>query len=138
MIAGALHRIDTATLQTFSNCMKENEDPIAVNSCLAQCFHIHPDVNYLHMHTTAGVERMRDGPGDSGLGPDTDRASHPWAYNVCACEPTSWQKTYVENLLVRPVILNSLLVVLSGAFVQLLNQAIPDTSLKPLPAFAKI
>ena len=93
MIAGALERMSKPFLRTFRSCTEENQDPTASNACLAQCFHIHPDVEFLHLHTTAGVRNMRDGPGDSGLGPDTDPTQRIQAYNLCVCEPTAWQAT---------------------------------------------
>jgi hypothetical protein len=55
------------------NCHTANEDPVAEHHCMAQCFHFHPDVMFLHLHTTASVLHMTDkGPRwpDSGLGPD--------------------------------------------------------------------
>jgi len=84
-----------AQAQAVTSCANEDEDPTEANGCLAQCFHITPDVNYLHLHTTNTAMAMRDGPGNSGLGPDvnaSDIARYPprGAYNVCVCEPASW------------------------------------------------
>ena len=56
-----------AAVNGVRSCNAENEDPVMANGgCLAQCFHIVPDVNYLHLHTTTNVKIMRDGPIDSG------------------------------------------------------------------------
>lgn len=89
---------ETAHLEKYRSCSSENEDPTAANVCLAQCFHIRPDVFYLHLHTTAGVKAMRDGPVDSGLGPNFnesetgDESIGFGRYNLCACEPESWAR----------------------------------------------
>lgn len=80
----------------WRSCVAENEDPVAQNKCLAQCFHFHPDVRVLHLHTTAAVKAMLRGPIDSALGPDynsTQRDDAAYAYgryNVCVCEPREW------------------------------------------------
>ena len=94
LIAGALTQV--ARLSRYDSCREENEDPTASRGCVAQCFHIEPDVFYLHLHTTAGVLRQRDGPVNSGLGPNYNasdaarRATHFGRYNLCVCEPASW------------------------------------------------
>ena len=93
MIAGPLRR---AKGGPWRSCTAENQDPIAPNACLAQCFHFVPDVRVLHLHTTAGVKAMRRGPIDSALGPDynvtqvDDKAFAYGRYNVCVCEPSKW------------------------------------------------
>lgn len=94
MIAGALAKVPELT--TYKSCRRVNEDPTKKAACLAQCFHIFPEVHMLHLHTTAGVLQMRDGPWDSGLGPDfnssepSDESHGHGRYNLCACEPRSW------------------------------------------------
>lgn len=94
MIAGALPQIPR--LESYQSCSSENQDPVAANQCLAQCFHIRPDVFYLHLHSTAGVKSMRDGPIDSGLGPNYNQTEKDdptighGRYNLCVCEPAAW------------------------------------------------
>lgn len=94
MIRGALANVQN--LEQYTSCNVENMDPTAANQCLAQCFHYRPDVNWVHLHTTAGVLSMRDGPIDSGLGPGFNLTEERVAsagygrYNVCVCEPNKW------------------------------------------------
>jgi len=94
MIGGAL--LAVPGLHTYDSCRAEGTEPTAENGCLAQCFHISPDVFFLHLHTTAGVLRTRIGPANAGLGPafnssDEGDASFGYGrYNLCVCEPHSW------------------------------------------------
>ena len=94
MISGALPLVPQ--LHDYDSCRDENAEPVARNKCLAQCFHIVPDVYFLHLHTTAGVARIRTGPVDSGVGPSVngsnarDAAAQYGRYNVCVCEPPGW------------------------------------------------
>ena len=59
---------------------------------VCRCFHVVPDVYYLHLHTTVGVADIREEPVDSGLGPaynasEADNAARGYGYyNLCACE----------------------------------------------------
>ena len=95
MIRGGLRFLGHGNLPPKS-CRDVNEDPTAENDCLAQCFHQAPDVRYVHLHTTARVKAMIDGPVDSGLGPDANlseaKTTYPTngEYNLCACEPPDW------------------------------------------------
>eukprot|EP00617_Octactis_speculum_P014059 CAMPEP_0185755870 /NCGR_PEP_ID=MMETSP1174-20130828/14338_1 /TAXON_ID=35687 /ORGANISM="Dictyocha speculum, Strain CCMP1381" /LENGTH=269 /DNA_ID=CAMNT_0028434593 /DNA_START=155 /DNA_END=964 /DNA_ORIENTATION=- len=79
------------------SCALTNLDPTAANQCLAQCFHYTPDIFYAHLHTSAVVNGMRDGPYNSGLGPNANMSeaetggSSLGEYNVCVCEPETWQ-----------------------------------------------
>lgn len=84
------------SLETYESCNREGEEPTSRNGCLAQCFHIAPDVFFLHLHTTAGVQDVRHDLEDSGLGPAFNASEAGEArlgygrYNVCACEPREW------------------------------------------------
>ena len=94
MVSGAVQHVQN--LEQYVSCHVENQDPTQAHRCLAQCFHYRPDVNWVHLHTTAGVLLNRDGPIDSGLGPVYNRteiddpAVAYGKYNVCVCEPSSW------------------------------------------------
>uniref|UniRef100_A0A7S0L4K3 Uncharacterized protein n=1 Tax=Coccolithus braarudii TaxID=221442 RepID=A0A7S0L4K3_9EUKA len=94
MLEASLAKV--AQLEQYRSCSEQDEDPTEQTKCLAQCFHIVPDVYYAHLHTTAGVLRIRDGPLNAGLGPnynasDANNPSNAFGrYNLCACEPTSW------------------------------------------------
>ena len=94
MLQGGIENV--VGLDDYDSCRQENQDPTKSKNCLAQCFHFRPDVNWVHLHTTAGVHAMRDGPVDSGLGlgynetEKDDSSSAFGRYNVCACEPPSW------------------------------------------------
>ena len=97
LIQGGLSQINHKNIQ-YDSCKSENQDPIlnGTSTCLAQCFHYAPDVNWVHLHSTAGVFHMRNGPIDSGLGLGynvTEKQNAKAAYgkyNVCVCEPSSW------------------------------------------------
>lgn len=94
LIAGALQLVPD--LSSYRSCKLEGEEPTADARCLAQCFHIVPDVNFLHLHTTAGALRIRSDVIDSGLGPSYNASeAHDvrrglGRYNLCACEPAEW------------------------------------------------
>ena len=102
MIEGALVRARdyskaVAGGGAWRSCDRPGEEPTRANGCMAQCFHITPDVAYLHLHTTAGAKAVRIGPWDSGLGPAVNssesgvRSRGNGRYNVCVCEPSEWQ-----------------------------------------------
>jgi hypothetical protein len=97
MVHGAL--LAVPRLEQYESCRAENTEPTARNRCLAQCFHVQPDVFFLHLHTTAGVLRTRIGPTNSGLGPafnasGADDASVGFGrYNLCVCEPREWARS---------------------------------------------
>ena len=55
LVAGGLSRVPQ--LQKYESCRHQGQEPTAESGCLAQCFHIIPDVFYLHLHTTAGGAR---------------------------------------------------------------------------------
>jgi hypothetical protein len=94
LIGGALRRVPD--LHRYRSCAREGEEPTADTGCIAQCFHIVPDVNFLHLHTTAGALRIRSDVIDSGLGPAYNSSEAHDArrgygrYNLCACEPADW------------------------------------------------
>lgn len=46
-------------LEIYDSCRQEGQEPTVDNGCLAQCFHIVPDVFFLHLHTTAGVRGIQ-------------------------------------------------------------------------------
>ena len=97
LIQGGLSQINHKKVQ-YDSCKSENQNPIlnGTSTCLAQCFHYRPDVNWVHLHSTAGVYHMRNGPIDSGLGlgynvTESQNAKAAYGkYNVCVCEPSSW------------------------------------------------
>lgn len=95
LVAGGLRQV--RRLDAFGSCAAENEEPTAASGCLAQCFHVVPDVWYLHLHTTAGAKDIRAAqPYNTGLGPsfNASEASDPATafgrYNACVCEPRAW------------------------------------------------
>ena len=94
MIAGALKYV--TDLERYHSCERVGEEPTDSNTCLAQCFHIRPDVQFAHLHTTAGVVSVRSGPVNSGLGPSYNASESSLAsaaygkYNACVCEPEEW------------------------------------------------
>lgn len=95
MVAGALAQMPQP--QRLRSCNMVGEEPTLANGCLSQCFHIKPDVLYVHLHTTAGVFAIRSGPGNAGLGPGFNaseaadaHSAYGGRYNVCACEPAEW------------------------------------------------
>lgn len=92
MIAGGLRAVDGGV--DVPSCDATGHEPTEANDCLAQCFHVIPDVWYAHLHTTVSVAAIREAPVDSGLGPaynasERDRPDRGY-YNVCACEPSDW------------------------------------------------
>lgn len=89
LVGGPLHRIDH--LGKYPSCKHQGQEPTLKNGCLAQCFHIVPDVWFLHLHTTAGVKRVR-AEDNAGLGPayNASAAAGKGKYNVCVCEPRAW------------------------------------------------
>ena len=95
MVGGALAQIQPDELASYDSCRAEDEEPALPGRCLAQCFHIVPDVYMAHLHTTAAAARQRNGPVNSGLGPQFNASQAADAplhgrYNACACEPSSW------------------------------------------------
>ena len=89
MIIGGLRAVGDVDVPSRASTGKE---PTKSNNCLAQCFHVSPDVFYAHLHTTVSVAAIREAPVDSGLGPaynasESDRRDKGY-YNVCACEPS--------------------------------------------------
>eukprot|EP00316_Scyphosphaera_apsteinii_P013290 CAMPEP_0119322210 /NCGR_PEP_ID=MMETSP1333-20130426/57550_1 /TAXON_ID=418940 /ORGANISM="Scyphosphaera apsteinii, Strain RCC1455" /LENGTH=216 /DNA_ID=CAMNT_0007329375 /DNA_START=280 /DNA_END=926 /DNA_ORIENTATION=+ len=68
MISAPLSLFDR--LERYDSCRLQDEDPTKTNECVSQCFHIEPDVFYMHLHTTAGLLRVRNDPYNSGLGPN--------------------------------------------------------------------
>ena len=73
------------------SCDQPSEEPSRANACLAQCFHVVPDVFWLHLHTTVGAKRVREAAVDSGLGPAfnaSETVGHGF-YNACVCSPTA-------------------------------------------------
>ena len=90
LVAGGLRAIGP-DYRSKPSCNATNEEPTVANGCLAQCFHVTPDVWYAHLHTTVSVKAMKDGPIDSALGPAWNQSEGDNGYyNVCACEPSSW------------------------------------------------
>lgn len=56
----------------------------------SQCYHHTVDVNYLHLHTTAGVKKMREGAYELNDGKrlgEMQLSLTPSTYNACVCEP---------------------------------------------------
>ena len=91
MIVGGLRAVGDVDVPS---CAATGKEPTKSNNCLAQCFHVSPDVFYAHLHTTVSVAAIREAPVDSGLGPaynasESDRRDKGY-YNVCACEPKEW------------------------------------------------
>ena len=91
MIEGGLRAVGDVDVPS---CAATGKEPTKSNNCLAQCFHVTPDVFYAHLHTTVSVAAIREAPVDSGLGPaynasESDRRDKGY-YNVCACEPEDW------------------------------------------------
>jgi len=91
MIVGGLRAVGDVDVPS---CAATGREPTKANNCLAQCFHVSPDVFYAHLHTTVSVAAIREAPVDSGLGPaynasESDRRDQGY-YNVCACEPEDW------------------------------------------------
>lgn len=92
MIVGGLRAVGDDL--NVHSCDATGNEPTKANDCLAQCFHVIPDVWYAHLHTTVSVAAIREAPVDSGLGPaynasEGDRRDRGY-YNVCACEPADW------------------------------------------------
>eukprot|EP00930_Biecheleria_cincta_P070800 TRINITY_DN58403_c0_g1_i1.p1 TRINITY_DN58403_c0_g1~~TRINITY_DN58403_c0_g1_i1.p1 ORF type:complete len:312 (+),score=36.00 TRINITY_DN58403_c0_g1_i1:90-1025(+) len=57
----------------------------------SQCYHRSVDVNYLHLHTTAGVRNMREVANELNDGRwfgETQLSLAPSTYNACVCEPS--------------------------------------------------
>ncbi|KAL1527080.1 hypothetical protein AB1Y20_015763 [Prymnesium parvum] len=94
LVEGGLRRVPS--LDAHDSCRREGQEPTAASGCLAQCFHIVPDVYFLHLHTTVGALAIRADAEDSGLGPAynaSERADARTAfgrYNLCVCEPREW------------------------------------------------
>ena len=77
MVGGALAQIQPDELASYDSCRAEDEEPALPGRCLAQCFHIVPDVYMAHLHTTAAAARQRNGRSTPGSARSSTRRRRP-------------------------------------------------------------